>query len=494
MEKSRHKDLQDMKQKLIHSKKAPVDLDLSDDDDDLEIVPRSPNKLALAEQRKNPKEQRISEGRKRQMQLAKVRTAKVAVPIVGLSQNGIASIISQQATTRVDQVVLNRIMAAEVRKEAQQATKRKEEAWQKHGGHLRAKPEVQPEGLSMAVDSLAEKVLKAAELNAAHKMDVEGDDEAEGSDEDWSPDFKSSDSPEPAKQEAGHGQEEDDEKTPMDEDPILIVEELLDDDEDGKVRTSTSRRMIVQSDSDDEIDENVPMKPQDLERYRRSTSSSDLYTEDEQDKENDTALMYGGTEDKENQALARRQSLSNSSRSIFDVTEVRSPSLSPTFPSRGWNARNGDIQLEVGGVQEQRSPLKELISEESPSSLRSSTLTQSFAAKLQQASPLHGISTPTPTLKPFLVGMEGSNGFDGFSQFSQREPDVFGTAPLQPGFSDLFEDATERRKSSVKADSGGRRSDAGEVGDVLIWLPHIFTSLRQTLVNNAYPSLQSTLS
>jgi len=452
MEKSRRKELQDMKQKLIHSKKAPVDV--SDDDDDLKIIPRSPNKIALVEQRKNLKERRISEGRKRQMQLAKVRTAKVAVPIVGLSQNGIASIISKQATTRVDQVVLNRIMAAEVRKEAQQATKQKEEAWQKHGGHLRTRPEVQPEGLSVAVDSLAKKVLKAAELHAANEMDVEGDDE----DEDWSPDFKGSDSFE---QEAG------DENTPMVEDTIMATGELLDEDEVGKVRTSTSRRMIVQSDSDsDEIDENVPVKLQALQRYRRSTSSSEQYTEDEQDKENDTALMYDGTEDKENQALVLRQLSSNS---IFDITEVGGPSLSPTFPSREWNARNGDVQLGVGDIREQRSPLKELISEESPSSLRPSTLAQSFAVKLQQASPLHGTSTPTPTLKSFLGGGEGSNGFDGFSQFSQREPDVFGAAPLlQPGFSDLFENASEGRNSFIKADGGGRPTDSAKVGDVLI--------------------------
>lgn len=464
MEKSRRKDLQNMKQKLILSNKTPVDLDLGDDDDDLEIIPRSPTKMALAEQRKT-KERRISEGRKRQMQLAKVRPAK-AVPILGLSQNGIASIISQQATTTVDQLVLNRIMAAEVRKEAQQSTKRKEEAWQKHGGQLRTRPEVQTEGLSIAVDSLAEKVLKAAELNAAHTMDIEGDDEDEGSDEDWSPDFRGSDSPEPAEQDAGDEQEEDVEKALMDEEAILVAEESLDDDDDGKFRISTSRRMIVQSDSDDEIDENMPVKPQALQRYRRSTSSSELYTEDEQDKENDTAFMYDGTEDKENQALARRQSLSNSSRSIFNITDVRSPSVSPTFPSREWNARNGDIQLELGGVREQRSPLKELISEESPSSLRPSTITQTFAAKLQQASPLHGTLTTTPTLKPFLVGKESSNGFDGFSQFSQREPDVFGAAPLlEPGFSDLFENATEGRKSSIKADKGRRLSDAGEVGD-----------------------------
>jgi hypothetical protein len=119
--------------------------------------------------------------------------------------------------------------------------------------------------------------------------------------------------------------------------------------------------------------------------------------------------------------------------------------------------------------------LKELISEESPSSLPPLILTQSFAAKLQQASPLHGTLAPTPTLKPFLVGREDSNGFDGFSQFSQREPDVFGAAPLlQPGFSDSFENATEGRKSSINADRGRRLSDAGEVGDALIWLPRLF--------------------
>ncbi|KIM45915.1 hypothetical protein M413DRAFT_297297 [Hebeloma cylindrosporum] len=482
MEKTRRKDLQDMKQKLIHSKKPPVDL--SYDDDDLEIIPRSPNKMALMEQRKKLKERRISEGRKRQMRLANIGIPNAAVPIVGHSQGGIASIISQQATTRVDQVALNRIMAAEVRKEAQQATKQKEEVWQKHGGHLRTRPNVQPEGLSIAVESLAKKVLKAAELDATNKMDIEGDDEDERSDEDWSPDFKGSGSPEPAEQEASDEQEEGDENAPMDEDTIMVAEASLDDDEDGNIRTSTSRRTIVQSDSEDEGDENAPAKPQ---RYRRSTSSSERYTEDEQDKENDTTLMYDGTEDKENETLARRQC--NSSRSIFDATDIRNPSLSPTFPSQERNARNGDIQSQVG---EQRSPLKELISEESPSSLRSSTLTQSFAAKLQQASPLHDTMGPTSTLQPFLFRKGGSAGFDGFSQFSQCEPDVYRAAPsLQPGFSELFENATEKqRESSIKADRGGSRSGSGEANVSEPRIPHRTDTLELTQDVTSALSLQ----
>jgi hypothetical protein len=41
-----------------------------------------------------------------------------------------------------------------------------------------------------------------------------------------------------------------------------------------------------------------------------------------------------------------------------------------------------------------------------------------------------------PLLKPFLL--EGS-GFTGFTQFSQAGPKAFSVAPLQPGFSELFD-------------------------------------------------------
>lgn len=135
-----------------------------------------------------------------------------------------------------------------------------------------------------------------------------------------------------------------------------------------------------------------------------------------------------------------------------------------------WGGRSQRLNIEDDGKT--RRPFQDLLSDRSPSATQlSSSLTQSFAAQLQQASPLPSTLAPAPTLKSFLgSGSAGSKNFSGFSQFSEGgDSENFGPAPLlQPGFSDLFELATERQRTPKRAVKGREAIDE-DVSNILIW-------------------------
>jgi hypothetical protein len=203
----------------------------------------------------------------------------------------------------------------------------------------------------------------------------------------------------------------------VDEDITMVAEEQDSDADTTKVHTS--RRNLVLSDSDEEA-----IGLADLGFLRSPTSG--LATEDEYDKENNTKLMYDQGEDKENKSVVRHQPTSKR-HAIFDVTHATLSS--PESPPRNFC---------LDGVNSAtRIPFQELLSEGPKSTSKS---TQTFVSKLQQASPLASTLASAPTLKPFLP--EGS----GFAELSQVDPEAFDAAPLQPGFSDLFESSTEKRK------------------------------------------------
>ena len=149
---------------------------------------------------------------------------------------------------------------------------------------------------------------------------------------------------------------------------------------------------------------------------------------------------------------------SRHSTSIFDIR-----SDSPSLPDRDFTPSSSlnERALDEEPNLNRRRPLGELLSEESSitSPIVHTSFTQSFAAKLQQASP------SSNTLTSFLSREGPQPAFDGFSQFSEVEPDKFRPAPLlQPGFSELFESATERQKPP-------RESDGKLSGDVCLLPP-----------------------
>jgi len=436
VEDSRKKQiLKESKERALARLQRPSPMDGGDDDDDLEIVAFSSAKAAVKEediQRKSGNKLRISEGRKRQMQFGKVSLTmqekdKERTFILSPGRGGLVKL--------ADQTTLNQLIAIEARKEAQRVTRKKEEEWRKHGGQVSTN--VIGQGLSNVVKTIAERGLKAAEARKAGKADMDDSEDEGGSDEDWEPELMGSASPKILPADADS---EPDENVPPNQDVTMIDDfEVMEDD--ANIHARTARRCIVDSESEDENQtQNENAHPGVLatpreERHRRSTSSCELPTEDEYDKENNVSLMYDRSEDKENNAVVRHSS------SIFDI-RGDSPSL-PDFTQS--NSQNEKALLDEEPNSDRRRPLGELLSEDSPitSPIGHTNLTQSFAAKLQQASP------SSDTLAPFLAREKGLQpAFDSFSQFSEGEPDIFRPAPLlQPGFADLFEFATERQKS-----------------------------------------------
>ena len=259
----------------------PSAMDVDDGDDDLEIVAFSSAKTGVKEeedvQRKSRSKLQISEGRKRQMQFGKVNLTmhEKELPLTLSSARG-------GFMKLADQTMLNQLIAAEARKEAQRVTRKKEEEWRKHGGQTSTNVIGQGQGLANVVKTIAEKGLKVAKAREINKADINDSEDEEGSEEDWEPELRGS---------ASH--------------KIL-------------------RRRIVDSESEDENEsENAHPRVLGISReegYRRSTSSYELPTEDEYDKENDGNLMYDRSDDKENNAVVRH------STSIFDI---RSDSPSP---------------------------------------------------------------------------------------------------------------------------------------------------------------------
>lgn len=435
-EQKRNKELMELKRRALAQKQAVAAT--QDSEDDLEIVQSNP-KVTVKEEEEHRRSagKRSSEGRKRQLNLAKINPTKVATrTAVVLSPikkaEGSASTILKQRAGYINQKQLNQLLTADAQKRAQQLTKMKEQEWQNHGGRIHAKSEVPLAGLDTVLQSIAEKGLKTAEMSNGHDMSMDDDDNP--SDEDWNPenqDGQDSASPEPVE---GDEEEDEDENDENNIDQNMAMESEI-FEEGSKVRPS--RRLVVTSDDDEENDENA--KPRE-----RCRSSSGIMTEEEDDKENNTRLMYDQSEDKENTAVVRHTPFTLPSRSLFDDDSL-SPPLSPVLAAGKWGAARllgGDDQLSA----EHRRPFKELVSEDSLlSTPLGINLTQSFADKLQQASPSSSSTlAPAPTLKPLFSSAAGPKAF---SQFSDSGPDVLTPAPLlESGFSELFESTTQTQK------------------------------------------------
>lgn len=477
-EKKKREELRRMKQRALEQlqrKNSPETRDQYDDDD-LEVVVSNPKIIVKEEEaRRTAKKDYISRTRRQQLQLAHVNPAKHKksdVPIPRRPVEGSPSRVLRQSD-RLDQASLSRVLVAQVMKEAQTVTKEKKAQWEKHGGHVSAAPEIPAQGLAAAMQTIAEQGLKAAEAGAANRMDTDDDEDAD--DGDWDPTMRGSASPERPGNHGSESEEENDENDENDEDngndentPIQqdinmagVDDFEEDENEDNKIRSA--RRMVITSDSEgenDENDENAPMQ-------RRATSSAESLGEEEHDKENNNELMYDHSDDKENTAVVRHGLLTRGSRGVFD--DITAPA-SPEGPMADWGARSQRLNIEDDGKT--RRPFQDLLSDKSPSSTQlSSSLTQSFAAQLQQASPFRSTLAPAPTLKTFLgSGSADSKSFSGFSQFSEGgDSENFGAVPLlQPGFSELFESATERQRTPRRAGKG-REATEEDVSDILIW-------------------------
>ncbi|KAF4619463.1 hypothetical protein D9613_005412 [Agrocybe pediades] len=429
-----HRSLMEIKRRAM-AQKGSSSRHQSYSDDDLEVVPPNP-KIAVKEEEEHRRSagKRQSEGRKRQMAMGRISTTKASAHTraslspLKKAHGGISATLNQRGGKgNLSHKELNAILAANAQQQAQALTRKKEEEWQKHGGRLAVKPEAQAGGLNDVIRSIAEKGLKAAESSTGNDMGMDYEDQ---SDDEWTPPERASGS-RAASDEDQAGSEDEEDDASLNEN----VNEPDVDDETAKIRAS--RRLVITSDSEDEEnDENAKPK----ERFARATLSSGPGTEDDEDKENNTKLMYDQSEDKENTAVVRHTHLGLPSRALF-VDESMSPPFSPVAGPSTWVPRVRDEGSQ--SPTQRRRPFKELVSEEPilPTQIGTTSLTQSFADKLIKASPSASMLAPAPSLKPLFPAASGSNGF---SQFSDGERDQFTPAPLlQPGFSDLFEAETQ---------------------------------------------------
>lgn len=404
------------------------------DVDDDELVVSTDPKVAVKEEEEHrrSKQSRPSAARRVIAQYGNVKTIKKATVISpSRIRKDFPSIIQDASLTSQE---FARVMLLKAQEQATREIRKKEEEWTKHGGHLAAKVSVPAEGFEVAVKAIAGQGLENVKARKSHQMDVDGDTSEE--DEEWTPELRGSASPAPdegPENEAGIGGNEF-----GDADITMVAEEGDWDDSDAdKTKVHKSRRNLVLDSDGEDADENTPVKSI-HQKNRRSSTSSWLATDDENDKENNTKLMYDQGEDKENVRVVRHSPVSK--HSIFDLTERGLASSSPG--SHIFGAERNDFE---DGSLEQRRPFQELMTKESPESKipSPSTLTQRFANQLRQTSPLPCSLAPAPSLKPFLAESCDPASFGSFSQFSQPEPGVFAAAALQPGFSELFESGTE---------------------------------------------------
>ncbi|KAJ7688416.1 MRC1-like domain-containing protein [Mycena rosella] len=469
---------------------------VSDDEDDFEIIGAGETKTKdIATERASGGTQKPSAGRKRQLalggiSLAEQRAKQRETPPKPL---GLTSV-------RRTQDQLAKDLAMIVAQKNAEMTKNKEDEWVRRGGRVVEVGGEDVDALRNAtLKQYAEKGQKNAEAREARMQDdFEEDDDDDANDADWS-ETRGSASPRP--QQGSDADEED-------ADTTMVNDEEDEDDDDNEENEAPSvlnrgpRRTIAIIDSDsenendenavpvrksasfilrenthgqDEVDENVsPIELTGAVLHRGSVSSMDERTEDEGDKENNTHLMYDKSEDKENKAVPRhpfgaRPALGRQG-SLFGLEEgmQRSLSMSPgEHEPMNDGTDNENDENDAGG--DRRRPLQNLLAEEDPFLAEPGpSASVDFATRLQQTSSLP-LDTPDATLRPsFEIGARVGGKSVAFSQFSDDGATSFKGAPLQPGFSDLFEAGTEQQQSPKRplalSASFSAKPDAGLFG------------------------------
>ncbi|KAJ7122761.1 hypothetical protein C8R44DRAFT_875967 [Mycena epipterygia] len=453
---------------LLAAKTRPTVSVHDDDDDELEIT--GPDELKAKDiiaERGSGSKPRPSEGRKRQMMLggisvAQQRSKQKATPPKPLALG----------SSMWSQAELLKEMAQRVAQTNADITNQKEQEWVKRGGK-----EVEVVGdadnistlRSAALKEYAEKGRMNAEAREARmQVDLEDDDD-DAEDEDW---YETRGSAGPRRQEDSDADVEDANATMVNED----------EDEDGdeenqapvQLKTRAPRRTRAVLDSDNENEENAAplgksaplilresifgrdedlVSPTELAGaaiHRGSISSMDERTEDEGDKENSTHLMYDKSEDKENKAVPRhpfgaRPPLARQG-SLFGLEGRMERGLSMSPGEQEPMSDGGDDQNENDAGGDRRRPLQNLLADEDPFLAEPGpSAGVDFTARLQQASPLSGqlLDTPQSTL-------QGSFEASG--------------APLQPGFSELFESGTEEQRPKRALRFSASFSEKSDVG------------------------------
>lgn len=448
----------------------------SDDDDDLEIVPaRETLAVVKAEEaeRKSGKKKGISEGRKRQLNLGGIRPEGRRVKETPSKDEASPFVLSSIGKPKrkhdaMSQSELNRTLVRMVKSKNKESTTQKEVEWERRGGKVVDMAEGAMYSANDATASYATKGLLAVEQREV-TMEVD-EDEDEGSDYETSSEMRGSASPSPQSDDTEEGDEDNRVTEEADitmvnpESEDLAIDDDLNEKQALKVRPRRRAQAIVDSDSDgnDECPFSMPKlrlfgSPQGYSNenavvsipvssmaHRGSLSSTDERTEDENDKENNTSLMFDRSEDKENKAVVRHGDAGakhplGTRIDSPDIEMARCLSMSPALRSPSIDADDGDSNGDG------RKPLKDLL-EDDPfaSPVVSSKPPTCFATRLQQVAPR--------AMLPLVADFEKDSSYPQSPQVS----DVFGGERVQPGFSDLFESGTEVQKpTSHKWPAGG---------------------------------------
>jgi len=457
---SKEQALRDHKLRILETQSVATHDDASDSD--LEVGP--PTKLE--QQRKLAEQKKMSYGQRMFLKNAHASTQEF--------------VLNPQATKEELEAVQDHVIKTGIRdpklfhlwirqvaeKDNMRQIKRKEEMWKRLGGAI--EEHRTSASISDAMENQIRKRLdvwaKQAEMKEIETCNLDQIlDEGENSD--WTPETRGSTSPvhkdehtDYERMELGetnddlledqNAQEADSNEDQSDDEESLAPETLV------KFKRRHCVRIVDSEQSDSEEYDSSIRKPK-IEHYL--VSSSDDRTEDENDKENDTRLMFDRSEDKENKAVTRHEPLSN--RSIFDEQEYDSSPSPPHISSRGLEHENWDSSQITTSSRGKRRPFS-VISAISPSFPRRqpSSLTQVFATQLKHSSQIRkpieddgeeDVFGSTPLLAPVFGGENTKEdkkpappGFSQFSQDGSGSMCLDAPAPLQPGFSELFESGT----------------------------------------------------
>jgi mediator of replication checkpoint protein 1 len=440
----------------------------SEEDGDLGLEVEKPTEL---ERQRKSTGKKISQGQQILLANAGVRKKPLRLDPQKAGQENIAGIrkaILKQGTS--DPHVLNLLLRRQAEEESLDIVKQKEEEWKRLGGTVRDRQHT--ESVEDAQRNQIQRGLAVWSGQATTSWSTNEDvDDAEEDGSDWSKESGS---------ESGSEDAIDYEKMEMvEDDEEMVVEQGRTDNgsdvnqSEGEKEDPTfkgkskgrSRRRVVDSDESDTGGEAVDNdRPSGTSAAHYITSSSDDRTEDENDKENNTRLMFDRSDDKENKAVVRHVPFpSTSSCSVFDDSD-RDLSLSPPHVV----ACGLDPGIKSGpespiNASEEREPFG-ILSEASPMShrIQSTGLTQSFDIQLEHSpsavsfedgdvfAPVLSAPVASLTFAPVFDCDSGGKGKEpalGFSQVLQESGTrSFGAPSLlrRPGLSDLFNSNTQK--------------------------------------------------
>lgn len=414
--------LQAKKLALLKSRTGPSNINITEDDD-LEIVKDDMHSVAreAAAKRRADKSQRspvkmkvlaMAMGCKRISKMHDSGSKSASLPAFSEQQ---LKHFAKPAFARGNKAdkeglrkqELDRMMMQQHEQEKLRLIKQREEEWAQKGGRVLREGESKnaQASLSQAVETYAHRALKAAK--EAEAMDS-GMGESE-SDDNYTPSIRGSPCAEPVVKE---GTDTDNDR---EEHSMTISHQgaqLTDDEEDvapsrRKSGVRKSMRTILGSD-DEDSERPAQSSPfvsavgnEGAPQHRASASSIGSQTEDENDKENNTKLMFDRSEDKENKAVVRH--------SPVLTRPALGLQVEPPFSLEGCTqlgssvASPADCDHLIASQKEiVRTPLKDLPQEDDDPFLQPASVPRhSFTERLLRSGP----STPPRTISSLKQGL-----------------------------------------------------------------------------------------